>query len=234
MSPTSGPGTRLIEDAIDHGPHLAEAGLRGAQHLRDTDEAVRRHCPHHRGRVAQYRVTRAHQASVAPDQRVAVFREGACGRMARQRRPMSRKRFRTWPGASPSTALARCILRVSTRTPWDSDIGFYDRRIDAKAATARDPCPLREVDEPSTQIGDDVPAQCLGNPHNGLRIRYGVDANPYERAIHEVGPHLLLQFVEAPVVQVFQDHYRLLVQYRLAGSEAPASICSGSRLQSLP
>ena len=127
---------------------------------------------------------------------------------------MLRSRFRTGV-VSLRAAPDRRIVRVSTahailqqRTVGGIvHIGFYDRRIDAKAAAVRHPRPLRHLNDLSMQLLDDLGAQRAGDLQDRLRIRHFVGVNAGERAIDQIRPHLLFQVVVAPVEQVLQDQH---------------------------
>ena len=126
-----------------------------------------------------------------------------------------RSRLRIRPGSSPSAVIrpfhgagqhAHTVLQqraVGRRV----HVGFYDRRIDAKAAAARHPRPLRDLDHLPMQMSDDVRPQRAGNLQNRLGVRHLARIDARKRAIHQVGADFLLQVVVAPVKQVLQDQH---------------------------
>ena len=133
--------------------------------------------------------------------------------MISTRRVTLRSRLRIRPAGSPNAVLARCMVRVSTRTPSCNKravgrivhIRFYDRGVDAKSATVRDPGTLRDLDHLSMQLLDDLRAERARDLQDRLRVGHvaGIDAR--EHPIHQIGAHLALQVVVAPVEQMLQD-----------------------------
>jgi len=79
--------------------------------------------------------------------------------------------------------------------------GRWDTR-DAKAAPARHPRPLRQVDHLSVQLLDDRWTQAARALENRRRVRHAARIDPRERAIHQIGADLLLQIVVAPIEQM--------------------------------
>ena len=80
------------------------------------------HAADHRRRVPHHRARRRHQLPIAADQRVACLGDAPGNRSSTRGGPTLRSRSRMRPGRSPSAALARCIVRVSTRTPSCSNV----------------------------------------------------------------------------------------------------------------
>ena len=103
-------------------------------------------------------------------------------------------------------------------------IGFYDRGVDAKSATMRDPGTLGNLDHLSVQLLDDRGAECPRDLHDRLRIRdfAGIDARKH--AIHQIGAHLALQVVVAPVEQMLQHQHPDHDLRRRAGTAATATL----------
>ena len=86
-------------------------------------------------------------------------------------------------------------------------IGFYDRGIDAKVTTVRDPGTLGDVHDSTVQLLDHVRAKGARDLQNRLRVGHVPRVDPRKRAIHQVGADLVLKIVVAPVEQVLEDQH---------------------------
>ncbi len=86
-------------------------------------------------------------------------------------------------------------------------IRFYDRGVDAKAATVRDPGTLGDIHDTTVQLLDDLGTERARDLQNCFRVGHlaGVDAR--EGAVHQIGAHLALQIVVAPIEQMLQDQH---------------------------
>ena len=138
--------------------------------------------PDHGVRVSQHGACRRRQAPVALDQGIPCLRRPrlipdcqhaashapqpiphASGRNAqRGTRPLHRAR------QHPNPILQQGAVRGIV------DVGFYDRRIDAKSTTARHPGPLRHVDHLPMQLRNDLWPQRARDLQNRFRIGHFV------------------------------------------------------------
>ncbi len=145
-------------------PHVLQLLLGATQPRRDRSGSRPQplpHAAHHGGGVTDDRAGRRHQAAVTADHRIACFRRA---RLAHDcQHP---------PGNAPA-AIADATRRIAhggagaLHRPCQHahailqqravrrivHVGFYDRRIDTKAAIVRHPRPLRDVYDPLVQRG---------------------------------------------------------------------------------
>jgi len=134
--------------------------------------------------------------------------------MISARRPPVRTRLRTRPRGSPSAALARCIVRVSTRTPsWQQravrrivHIRFYNSGVDAKSTSVRHPARLA-TSTMAMQLLDDVRSERARDFQDRLRVWHflGIDAG--EGAMDQIGADLTFEIVIAPIEEMLQDQH---------------------------
>ena len=143
-----------------------------------------------------------------------VFGDRAWYPMISTRRVTLRSRLRIRSDRSPNAILARCIVRQDAypipqqrAVSRIMHIRGYDRGVDAKSATVRDPGALRDVDHLPMQLRDDVRPEGPGDLQDRLRVGHvaGIDAR--EHPIHQVGADLAFQVVVTPVEQVLQDQH---------------------------
>ena len=85
------------------------------------------------------------------------------------------------------------------------NVAFHHRRIYPHLPSLRHPSLLRQFHHPLVQLLNDFRLDQLPQSCQGLGVRHFFIPDPGKGAIHQIGPHLSLQHVVAPVPHVLQQ-----------------------------
>ena len=170
---------------------------------------------HHRRRIPHDRARRRHQLTIAADQGVA--------RLGRSRLSSNHQHAPAHTAqAIPDTAtrIAQCRTGAMHGTGQDADailkqqavgrivhIRFCNRGVDAKSPAVRDPGTLGDLDDLPMQVLDDLGPEGAGDLQNRFGVGYVASIDAREHAIHEIGAHLALQVVVAPIREMLQNQH---------------------------
>src|SRR5712692_2180941 len=85
------------------------------------------------------------------------------------------------------------------------DVGLHHRRIDAHSAPVHHPLVLRYFYHSFVNLLDDLRPDSDAPATHGLGVGHLGAAHAREVALHQVGTHLALQHLVAPVADVLED-----------------------------
>ena len=119
-------------------------------------------------------------------------------------------------------------MRISTRTPSPNkleigrivDVGFHHGGVHAHLAPGRQPVGLSQLHQPLVNLLDHLRAHGKTPTAHGLCIRRFAGADAGEVAVDQIGAHLALEHLVAPIARVLEDQKP---QHHLGWCTSPAA-----------